>query len=199
MTRAAQQLVATERHEHPDSGVTLLLPRRAYGPLERLLHDRTADKIAKAVSRTPGAAATIVPYDVHSQVRKATPNKVEQWIARAFAAIEVRVRRGETQKVASYEHPERRTTATAMNKLTAGRSATVEGRVSEVEDVIKRGRTVRSMVVGDDSGQVRVTFRPGDAGADIVPGQVLRITGETRRNENDEAISMADPAFQVVD
>jgi hypothetical protein len=66
LPRAAQELVAAERNEHPDSEVTLLLPRRAYGALGRLLHDRTADKIAKAVSRTPDAAATIVPYEVRS-------------------------------------------------------------------------------------------------------------------------------------
>jgi hypothetical protein len=42
------------------------MPRRAYGRLGLLLHDRTADKIAKAVSRIPGAAATIVPYEVRS-------------------------------------------------------------------------------------------------------------------------------------
>jgi amino acid transporter len=66
LTRAAQELVMTERNKRPDTNVTLLLPRRAYGRLERLLHDRTADKIAKAVSRTPDAAATIVPFEVRS-------------------------------------------------------------------------------------------------------------------------------------
>ena len=66
LTRAAQELVVTEQNEHPDSHVTILMPRRAYGPLGLVLHDRTADKIAKAVSRVPGAAATIVPYEVRS-------------------------------------------------------------------------------------------------------------------------------------
>ncbi|HZE17542.1 MAG TPA: hypothetical protein VE197_18595, partial [Mycobacterium sp.] len=37
--------------------------------------------------------------------------------------------------------------------------------------VTKQRRTFRSMVVGDDSGQVRITFRPGQGGADIQPGQ----------------------------
>jgi amino acid transporter len=67
LTRAAQELVVTEQNKHRDTHVTVLMPRRAYGPLGLLLHDRTADKIAKAVSRTPGAAATIVPYDVRSE------------------------------------------------------------------------------------------------------------------------------------
>lgn len=66
LTRAAQELVVGERNEHPDTRVTVLLPRRAYGRLGRLLHDRTADKIAKAANRTPDAAATIVPYEVRN-------------------------------------------------------------------------------------------------------------------------------------
>jgi hypothetical protein len=66
LTRATQELVVAERNKHRDTHVTVLMPRRAYGPLGLLLHDRTADKIAKAVSRVPGAAATIVPYEVRS-------------------------------------------------------------------------------------------------------------------------------------
>ncbi len=66
LTRAAQELVVTEQNKHPDTHVTILMPRRAYGPLGLVLHDRTADKIAKAVSRVPGAAATIVPYEVRN-------------------------------------------------------------------------------------------------------------------------------------
>ncbi|HVQ97853.1 MAG TPA: amino acid permease [Mycobacterium sp.] len=199
VTRAAQELVAAERSEHPDTHVTILLPRRAYGPLGRLLHDRTADKIAKAVSRTSGAAATIVPYDVQSQISEALPNKVGLRIARGFADVEARIWQGESRKVASYQQAGRSSTAIAMNKLTAGRSATIEGRVREVKDVTERGQTFRSMVVSDDSGQVHIAFQSDDAGADIIPGQVLRITGEARRDENNEAISMTDPAYQVVE
>jgi amino acid transporter len=73
LTRAAQELVVTEQNKHPDTNVTVLLPRRAYGPFERLLHDRTADKVAKAVSRAPDAAATIVPFEV----RNAHPDETE--------------------------------------------------------------------------------------------------------------------------
>jgi amino acid transporter len=69
LTRAAQELVISEQGGHRDTRVTALLPRRAYGRLGRLLHDRTADKIAKAVNRTPEAAATIVPYEVHDTGR----------------------------------------------------------------------------------------------------------------------------------
>jgi hypothetical protein len=52
--------------------VTVLLPRRMYSPLAgRLLHDRTADKIAQVISRIPGASAQILTYDVGLRVAQA--------------------------------------------------------------------------------------------------------------------------------
>jgi amino acid transporter len=69
LTRAAAELVGHEV-EDPGTHVTVILPRRSYSAwFGRLLHDRTADKIAAVVSRIPRSAATIVPYDVHSRVR----------------------------------------------------------------------------------------------------------------------------------
>src|ERR1700733_9628661 len=68
LTRAAADLVEREI-EDLGTHVTVVLPRRSYSALMgRLLHDRTADKIAAAVSRVPRSAATIVPYDVPSRV-----------------------------------------------------------------------------------------------------------------------------------
>jgi hypothetical protein len=70
--RAAQLLVAQVKDDHPDATVTVLLPRRMYSPLAgRLLHDRTADKIAQVISRIPGASAQILTYDVGLRVAQA--------------------------------------------------------------------------------------------------------------------------------
>ncbi len=69
LTRAAAELVEREAAD-PETHVTVVLPRRSYSALlGRLLHDRTADKIAAVVSRIPRCAATIVPYDVESRVK----------------------------------------------------------------------------------------------------------------------------------
>jgi hypothetical protein len=38
----------------------------------RVLHDRTADRIARAVSHVPDAAATIIPFDVCHHVMAST-------------------------------------------------------------------------------------------------------------------------------
>jgi amino acid transporter len=65
LPRAALEL-AVRITQDPNTDVTLLLPRRTYSPiLGRLLHDRTADEIARAVSRLPRVVATIIPFDVN--------------------------------------------------------------------------------------------------------------------------------------
>ncbi len=69
LTRCAADLVSHEA-EPPGTQVTAILPRRSFSPLlGRLLHDRTADKIAGVVSRVPNAAATIIPFDVQNRLR----------------------------------------------------------------------------------------------------------------------------------
>jgi amino acid transporter len=64
LSRAAIELVA-DAVVDGDTECTVLLPRRTFAlGWQRLLHDRTADKIAAIVSQVPHVAATIVPYNV---------------------------------------------------------------------------------------------------------------------------------------
>ena len=73
LNRAAQDLVLQVMEEHADTKVTVLLPRREYSQvLGRLLHDRTADRIAGVVSRIPGASAQIVAYDIATRISLAS-------------------------------------------------------------------------------------------------------------------------------
>ena len=199
ITRAAQLFVAKARDENQDTNVTVLLPRRTYAPLiGRLLHDRTADKIARAVSLIPDAAATIVPYDVQTRIQEAYPDRFEQKITRELDKVETWVSRGEDQDVDAYEHPDPSRSVITVAGLIPGQRATFEGRVSEVEDTTKGRRTLRSIVVGDNSGEITVTFNSGRGGADIQPGQLLRITGKARQSGN-RPMSMIDPAYHVVE
>jgi hypothetical protein len=78
LLRAAQDLVRRET-DVPGTQVTVVLPRRSFSPLlGRLLHDRTADKVAAAVSRIPNAAAVVIPFDVESRVRVLEERQAEQ-------------------------------------------------------------------------------------------------------------------------
>jgi hypothetical protein len=78
LARAAAEMVSAEA-ALPGVGVTAILPRRGYSQLlGRLLHDRTADRIASVVSRIPHSAATIVPFDVRSRVLSLHQRKAAQ-------------------------------------------------------------------------------------------------------------------------
>ena len=88
LSRAAQDLVTWVKREHPDTTVTVLLPRRTYSALlGRLLHDRTADKIARVISRIPGASAQIVAYDIGSRIAQAQAARAAE-AKRAAQALE---------------------------------------------------------------------------------------------------------------
>ncbi len=68
----------------PGTHVTVVLPRRSYAPLlGRLLHDRTADKIAGVVTRIPNVTATIVPFDVRRRIEVLHERQVAQVAAPA--------------------------------------------------------------------------------------------------------------------
>jgi hypothetical protein len=199
VTHAALEFVVTTRDEYPDTHVTVLLPRRSYAPLlGRLLHDRTADKVAKAVSRVEDAAATIVPYDVQSRIRETFPDLFEERITRRVEKVQARIARVDEQRIETYEHPEPPPAAVAVDGLLAGHRATIEGRVREVDDIVKHGETQRVVDVFDDSGELRVVFRADHGGADIQPGQLLRITGKARQSGN-RPVYMIDPAYRIVE
>jgi amino acid transporter len=91
LARCAAELVSAEA-TLPGVGVTAILPRRGYSPLlGRLLHDRTADKIAAVVSRIPHAAATIVPFDVRNRLEAIQQRRGAAEAAQKDAAQEDKV------------------------------------------------------------------------------------------------------------
>lgn len=73
LVRATLELAAGETRD-AGTHLTLLLPRRTYPRvLGSLLHDHTADDIARATSRLPRVVSTVVPLDVAGLIaRRAT-------------------------------------------------------------------------------------------------------------------------------
>jgi amino acid transporter len=198
LTRAVHDLVTDTTDQHPETNVTLLLPRRGYAPLlGRLLHDRTAERIAKAVSRMPHAAATIVPFDVQSQIREAFPDMFEERITRELEKVQARVAHADQKRVDEYEHPETPKTVIAIHGVLAGHGATIEGRVNRVEEKVRDGEPLLVVTVGDESGEMALLFGPGK-GADIECGQVIRAAGKARQTGT-RLVSMTDPGYSIVE
>src|SRR5262249_52702215 len=97
LLRAAAELVEREIAD-PGTHVTVVLPRRSYSALlGRLLHDRTADKIAAVVNRIPRSVATIIPYDVESRVRVLQERQAAKMAAASADAADQQTRTEEAE------------------------------------------------------------------------------------------------------
>ena len=148
ITRAAAELVSAEAAQ-PGTQVTVVLPRRSYSPLMgRLLHDRTADKIAAVVSRIPHAAATIVPFDVQS--------RLEVLHARQQAQAE------------QAQQAQQATEATMTLQALAEQAARAGGAVTAPAQ--EPGAASGPEASGAGAGPGRATTDGGPAGSDGVPG-----------------------------
>ena len=115
---------------------------------------------------------------------------------RAVESVRDRIAEGERKLVEHYEHPKPPAALVPIDGLIPGHIATVQGRVTEVDELVKGGQAKRVAVVGHDSGELRISFRRG--GGDIVSGQLLRVTGKARRSGN-RPVYMSDPSYEVVE
>jgi amino acid transporter len=193
--RATAELVSAEVAV-PGTHVTVVLPRRSYSPLlGRLLHDRTADKIARVVSRIPRSAATIIPYDVESRLEVLQ----EREVTRAAAGGAGMATNGSAGPLAAgrpggkrrpsgaekakkgsaenYERPVPPSGTDPIGSLTKPGRATVEGRVRNVELRPVRGSCVLAVTVADSTGELTALFYGRQHIPGLEPGTKIRLTG----------------------
>ncbi len=172
----------------PGTHVTVVLPRRSYAPLAgRLLHDHTADRIARVVSRIPSAAATIVPFDVEHRVKtlQARP-------ARPAATV----RRG---RLDDYEWPAPPPRTDPIGSLRQSGPATVQGRLraTEIRFPGPAGSTVLACEVADSTGELTALFYGRASIAGVEPGSRIRLHG-TVGVSADGHLAMINPAYELL-
>jgi hypothetical protein len=226
LARAAAELVSAEACQ-PGVGVTAILPRRGYSPLlGRLLHDRTADKIASVVSRIPHSAATIVPFDVRSRVQVLQHRRAEQAgepvaaksASPAEAAADSRRRdagasaaaapaaagspaaaprtAGPARTGTDYSRPAPPAGVDPIGTLTKPGRAVVEGRVRTVEIRPVEQNTVLACEIADSTGQLTALFYGRSHIAGLDPGARVRLRGPVGTRDG-QAI-MVNPAYELL-
>src|SRR3954470_21398482 len=169
--------------------VTVLLPRRTYRRFsQRLLHDRTADRIAGAVGRIPHVAATIVPFDTtlpHDAIERIEERQREE-----SAAPAIRTRPRSVGQL-----PARSEGTTPIADAAWRQKVTVEGRVLKVQLGAAAGRSLEVQLF-DESGGLRLLFmgRTDIPGVDC--GAVIRATGRVGRYRGHLAI--ANPVYELL-
>ena len=160
LSHAAAQLAAAEAAV-PGTHVTCVLPRRSYSPLAgRLLHDHTADRIARQISRIPGAAAMIIPFDVRHKVDALHAKR-----ARRDAALH------------DYEHPVPPPGTDPIGSLRQPGKATVQGRLRAAQVRPVPSNNVLAFEVADSTGELTAVFYGRTQIAGIEPGREVRLHG----------------------
>jgi amino acid transporter len=111
----------------PGVGVTAILPRRSYAPVVgRLLHDRTADKMAGVISQIPYAVATIVPFDVRSRVESLAARQADR-ARRAEAVTAAAGAAAEAGKTATKQAPAGASPAADSERVASADGAKADG------------------------------------------------------------------------
>ncbi|MCU1659595.1 MAG: nucleic acid binding OB-fold tRNA/helicase-type, partial [Pseudonocardiales bacterium] len=175
--------------------VTVLLPRRTFRRLsQRLLHDRTADRIAEAVGRIPHVAATIVPFDTtlpHAAVERIEARQQEA--AREPALAVAATPNG------SHPHVDaslpRSDGTTPIGSVSWKQRVTIEGRVKVVQSGTTAGKSLEVQVF-DDTGGVRLLFFGRTRIAGLAPGVMVRASGIV--GEYKGHLALANPRYELV-
>jgi amino acid transporter len=187
LAHAAARL-ATSLAAAPGTHVTVVLPRRSYPPLaRRLLHDHTADRIARVVSRIPDAAATIVPFDVRHKVETAQAKRVR------VAAVP---RPG---RLEDYEWPVPPPGTNPIGSLRRQGHATVQGRLraEEIRTGQQAGTSVLACEVADSTGELTAVFLGRTHIVGLEPGSRVRLEGTVGIGA-DGRPAMINPAYELL-
>jgi len=202
LTKAAADLVEREI-EDPGTHVTVILPRRTYSPLlGRLLHDRTADKIAVVVSRFPRSAATIVPYDVPSRVTVLQGRQAAKKAEAASAAKAAKAAKaGKPAHVADLPtgvvpEPQESTQAIARHLAAEADIATAHLPADAVEIRPVEQNSVLACEIADSTGQLTALFYGRSHIAGLDPGARVRLRGSV--GTRDGHATMINPAYELL-
>jgi hypothetical protein len=185
VARAAGEFVAREASQ-PDTYVTVVLPRRSYPLLGRLLHDQTADKIARVVSRIPRSAATIIPFDEQARIEVLHERQ-------AIGKVKGPVPEADGHK---QERPAMRPGITPIAAVTQNGKVTVEGRVHSMEIRPVEHSCVLACLVTDGTGEITALFYGRTHIPGVEPGSRMQLRGRVGVREGGAV--MVNPAYEIL-
>ena len=183
-----------------DVELTLLLPRRSYSPfLGRLLHDQTAEEIARPISQLSRVVATIVPFDVE----KIISGETQLVHPEGFTAAETeQAPRAATRRI---DEPVVESTGEishyaedriAINQATWRKRAHIRGTVSSIRTAPSGGAPRVEVEVWDETGGITLQFlgRRQIVGLDVG----ATICAEGMVGEEDGALTILNPSYELI-
>lgn len=185
-----------------DVELTLLLPRRSYTPvLGKLLHDQTAEEIARPISQLPRVVATIVPFDVariissqgvvvHEKHEPPPTGVAAPKLAPRIEAASA-VSFMSNEPVSHYAE-----NVTPIGKITWRNRAHVKGRVTSIKTAARDSAPIVEVEVWDETGGVTLQFlgRREIAGLDV--GSQLLAEGMV--GETEGSLTILNPSYEII-
>jgi amino acid transporter len=199
VAETALSAVVGERAE-----VTVLLPRRTFRRVsQRILHDRTADRIAAAMAKIPHVSATIVPFD--TTLDEAQEQELERQRAKAKerAALtdeSVAIDDGEPKPppVTDDEQVLAEPDENGVVPIAAVKwkqRVSIEGRIKIVQVGTTAGKSLEAQVF-DSTGGIRLLFFGRTRIPGIEPGSMVRVTGTV--GEYKGHLALANPRYELL-
>jgi len=196
LIRGASQ-VALRTVIQEQAEVTVLLPRRRFERLsQRLLHDRTADRIANAVGQIPHVAATIVPFDTTLDVAAEAMLNERQRTAASERALTI-TERVRVSPNGAKPHVDARPSVPGINAIGDvqwRQEVTIEGRIKVVQVGTAAGKSLEAHVY-DETGGIRLLFFGRTSIPGIAPGSLVRASG--RVGEYKGHLALANPRYEL--
>ena len=180
--------------EQPDVELTLLLPRRAYrGFVGRLLHDQTAEEIARPISQLPRVVATIVPFDIDRLLSgEVTPLiKIEPEVKKPSEPIRAKSEwRTTGEKVSHYQEK-----MMPIGNIQWRRRAHVVGKVTAIRPASMNSAPTLEIEIWDESGGVTLQFLGRREIAGLEVGTTLVAEGMV--GEQNGALTILNPSYEI--
>jgi hypothetical protein len=188
----------------PDVELTLLLPRRSYSKfLGWLLHDQTAEDIARPISQLERVVATIVPFDVEKIISgqavlthpgEKKRNQEEKSPVRAqseFTKTSVIDSNKKDSTVSHYAE-----NILPIGKISWRKRAQVQGRVNSIKSAPSNSSPYVEVEVWDETGGVTLQFLGRREITGLEVGAQLRAEGMV--GENNGQLIILNPSYEIV-
>jgi len=185
-----------------DVELTLLLPRRSYSKLFGwLLHDQTAEDIARPISQLERVVATIVPFDVEKMIsghvplvapiKKKNALKNDQPIRAqsAFTKADTVVRKSEP--ISHYAE-----NMTPISSITWRKRAHVQGKVNSIKAAPSDSSPLVEVEIWDESGGVTLQFLGRREISGLEVGSEMRAEGMV--GENNGQLVILNPSYEII-
>ncbi len=191
-----------------DVELTLLLPRRSYSKfLGWLLHDQTAEDIARPISQLERVVATIVPFDVEKIIsghavlaapvtkegKKTVSQKKAEPIRAQSNLIKPAIANVQSGKESVSHYAEN---VLPIGSITWRKRAHVQGKVSSIKSAPADSSPLVEVEVWDETGGVTLQFlgRREITGLDV--GSEIRAEGMV--GENNGNLVILNPSYELL-